>query len=133
MNISGIRTQAGFYDYNTIKNNELRGQQIREAKTLELSEPDIEAQAVAQTTERQETTVATAEVDNGATAFNQQYQPDATYELKGAESDIASLDIEKVVSDLKKDSVLMQYQVFISGSRLEEEDPAGRKSINFML
>ena len=31
MNISGIRTGAGFYDYNSIKINEVRNQQIRES------------------------------------------------------------------------------------------------------
>ena len=31
MNISGIRTGAGFYDYNSIKINEVRSQQIRES------------------------------------------------------------------------------------------------------
>ena len=31
MNISGIRTGAGFYDYNSIKINEVRSQQIQEA------------------------------------------------------------------------------------------------------
>ena len=32
MNISGIRTGAGFYDYNSIKINEVRSQQIQEPR-----------------------------------------------------------------------------------------------------
>ena len=35
MNISGIRTYAGFYDYNTIKQSEMRSRQIQEAKAAE--------------------------------------------------------------------------------------------------
>ena len=35
MNISGIRTGAGFYDYNSIKINEVRSQQIRESMESE--------------------------------------------------------------------------------------------------
>ena len=35
MNISGIRTGAGFYDYNSIKINEVRNQQIRESMESE--------------------------------------------------------------------------------------------------
>lgn len=35
MNISGIRTGAGFYDYNSIKINEVRSQQIQEARESE--------------------------------------------------------------------------------------------------
>lgn len=50
MNISGIRTGAGFYDYNSIK-------------------------IVAD--------------------FNAKYQPDASYDLKGVDSDISKLDVEK--------------------------------------
>ena len=35
MNISGIRTGAGFYDYNSIKINEVRSQQTRESMESE--------------------------------------------------------------------------------------------------
>ena len=35
MNISGIHTGAGFYDYNSIKINEVRSQQIQEARESE--------------------------------------------------------------------------------------------------
>ncbi|MCR5108984.1 MAG: hypothetical protein K6B28_12590 [Lachnospiraceae bacterium] len=33
--------------------------------------------------------------------------------MNGAESDINSLDMEKIVSDAKKDSILAQYQYFV--------------------
>ena len=57
--------------------------------------------------------------DHGATEYAKQYQPDAEYELKGMASDIASLDVEKAVSDMKKDQVLQQYQFFV-GERMSQ-------------
>ena len=51
--------------------------------------------------------------DHGAAEFNARYQPDASYDLKGADSDISKLDVEKALSDLKKDQVLQQYQFFV--------------------
>lgn len=115
MNISGIRTYAGFYDYNTIKQSEMRSQQIQEAKAATMHEHAM-----------QEDTKATEEVavvsgpDNGALEFAEQYQPDAVYEMKGADSDILKLDVEKAISDMKKDEVLLEYQFFVnSGAGLE--------------
>lgn len=51
--------------------------------------------------------------DYGAAEFNARYQPDASYELKGVDSDLSKLDVEKALSDLKKDQVLQQYQFFV--------------------
>ncbi len=33
--------------------------------------------------------------------------------MKGVDSDISKLDVEKALSDLKKDQVLQQYQFFV--------------------
>ena len=106
MNISGIRTGAGFYDYNSIKINEVRNQQIRESMesgqmpamgAVEQNDSaDIEAVQL-QTVQK---------ADYGAAEFNARYQPDASYELKGIDSDLSKLDVEKALSDLKKDQVL---------------------------
>ncbi|MBO4903976.1 MAG: hypothetical protein J5367_02015 [Lachnospiraceae bacterium] len=35
------------------------------------------------------------------------------FEMKGRESDIDALDMEKAVSDMQKDQALMQYQYFV--------------------
>lgn len=40
----------------------------------------------------------------------------ASFEMKGRESDIAQLDMEKAVSDMQKDKALMQYQYFVGDS-----------------
>lgn len=131
MNISGIRTYAGFYDYNTIKNQETRNQQIVEAKT------EAEAEAVdVQEQQRQDEMVSVAapvKPDQGAIDYAKQYQPDATYELKGAQSDIFHLDVEKALSDMSKDKVLQQYQFFVGERKAGDAISEYRNQENFYL
>ena len=71
--------------------------------------------------------------------FAQQYRPDETYELKGIDSDIESLDAKKAVSDLEKDQVLQQYQYFV-GDKVQvkakenaQTNVAARLGENFFL
>ncbi len=136
MNISGIRTCAGFYDYNTIKLNEVRSQQIKEAKASEMEEVSLKEQSTDAALEAgYEEPVKPSGVDKGAEEFAKNYQPDAVYELKGIDSDIATLDMEKAISDMKKDQVLQQYQFFVSESiALENESlKSVREMENFYL
>ena len=129
MNISGIRTYAGFYDYNTIKNQEAHGRQIAESKAAET----LAAQDEQQQTDTEQVIAAPVKTDNGAGEYAKQYRPDATYELSGADSDIANLDVEKALSDMKKDQVLQQYQFFVGESKARDELAASRKDENFYL
>lgn len=105
MNISGIRPYAGFYDYNSIKAEALRNQQIAEAQVAlssqQTKEPEVSVEA------------APVEQNFSSYDFAQTYRPDETYELKGRDSDLESLDVQKAVSDLGKDQVLQQYQYFV--------------------
>ena len=109
MTISGIRPYAGFYEYNSIKANELRAEQI--AATQKAS--SVEAEEVS--TETQGATVQTPAPEQNFTAFDyaQNYRSDETHELKGKDSDLASLDMQKAISDLDQDQVLQQYQFFV--------------------
>ena len=38
--------------------------------------------------------------------------------MKGIDSDIETLDMEKAVSDMQKDQALMQYQYFVGDTNL---------------
>ena len=40
------------------------------------------------------------------------------FEMKGRESDIEALDMEKAVSDMQKDEALQQYQYFVGDTNL---------------
>lgn len=123
MNISGIRPSAGFYDYNTIKSEELSAEQTQ--KTLTAQQSDAEQDAVMNVE-------ASAKPDTGAMDYANRYQPDATYDLKGADSELMSLDVEKAISDMKRDQVLQQYQFFIGESQAEQLLES-RNQENFLL
>ena len=123
MNISGIRPSAGFYDYNTIKSEELSAEQTQ--KTLTAQQSDAEQEAVMNVE-------ASAKPDTGAMDYANRYQPDATYDLKGADSELMSLDVEKAISDMKRDHVLQQYQFFIGESQAGQLLES-RNQENFLL
>lgn len=123
MNISGIRPSAGFYDYNTIKSEELSAEQTQ--KTLTAQQSDTEQEAVMNAG-------ASAKPDTGAMDYANRYQPDVTYDLKGADSELMSLDVEKAISDMKRDQVLQQYQFFIGESQAEQLLES-RNQENFLL
>ena len=44
------------------------------------------------------------------------------FEMKGRQSDLSSLDIEKAVSDMQKDQALMQYQYFVGETNLSADE-----------
>lgn len=134
MNISGIRPNQGFYDYNYIKLNELRSQQI--ASAMQQKPLDVPQEPVVEV-------VSEKPVEQKYNSFNyaKEYNPNETFELVGADSDIHSLDVQKAVSDLDKDQVLRQYQFFVNdngvtGVIAKEKDPSEiflRSGENFML
>ena len=111
MNISGIRPSEGFYSYNSIRVNELRNSQIMSSK-----------QAVDDTASQQSIADDTADYEDARARqsftsldYAKTYDSNASYELKGADSDISTLDVAKAVSDLDKDKVLQQYQHLVTG------------------
>ncbi len=130
MNISGIRPSVGFYSYNSIKIDELRNQQL--AVTAQEQAP------------KQDENLSHNEqlpVEQNFTSYDyaKGYQPDETYELKGADSDITKLDVEKTMSDLKKDKVLEQYHYFVGNQAhaiaadMNNENKIPRSGENFVL
>lgn len=125
MNISGIRPFSGFYDYNTIKAAAETGTSVQQAAKAE-SAPEQAAAPVEKPEER-----ASRNQTFGAYDYAQFYRPEDKPEMKGAESDIRSLDMEKAISDMRKDQVLQQYQFFV-GTKAATETVAAA-SENFDL
>lgn len=111
MNISGIRPTEAFYSYNSIKLNELRNQQIAAAKEAAVARLPQEVDE-----EPIEVIEAVPEQNYTSYDYAQRYNPDESYELKGIDSDISKLDVQKAVSELDKDQVLQQYQFFVGTS-----------------
>lgn len=131
MNISGIRPSEGFYSYNSIRVNELRNSQIMSSK-----------QAVDDTASQQ--SIADYEAARARQSFTSldyanTYDSNASYELKGADSDISTLDVTKAVSDLDKDKVLQQYQHFVGSAdgivmqQAALNEQINRETENFIL
>lgn len=106
MNISGIRPSEGFYSYNSIRVNELRNSQIMSSK--QAVDDTASQQSIADDTADYE--AARARQSFTSLDYAKTYDSNASYELKGADSDISTLDVAKAVSDLDKDKVLQQYQ-----------------------
>lgn len=132
MNISGIRPSEGFYSYNSIRVNELRNSQIMSSK-----------QAVDDTASQQSIADDTADYEaararQSFTSLDYANTYDS-YELKGADSDISTLDVAKAVSDLDKDKVLQQYQRFVGsadGTVMQQaalNEQINRETENFIL
>lgn len=128
MNISGIRTYAGFYDYNTGKTVTPDTGQTGEIEPI----PE-QAFAKEEIPQEEEIALAAEKLDSGGIDFAGQYQPDAVYELKGEDSDIANLDVEKALSDMKKDQILQQYQYFVGESKAGENLISKRENEDFSL
>ena len=123
MHFSGIRPTEGFYSYNINKIQEQRNQQIQEAQEQQ-NRAVAEEQKLQQ--EQQSEAVGAREQSFTAYDYAQNYVPEAVYELKGSESDIMSLDMEKAISSMQKDQLLMQYQFFVGSSRqdfINSENP----------
>ncbi len=76
-------------------------QQPREEKTLDLRLDDIRPRQ-------------NANLEDIKLSLNES----SAFEMKGRESDIESLDIEKAVSDMQKDQALMQYQYFVGETNI---------------
>ena len=131
MNISGIRPSIGFYDQNSIK---FRPEFSTAPVTEEQESQLVEDEAVS--VELSEEGIAEARKNQtfGSYDFASQYKPGATYDMKGADSDINSLDVEKAVSDMQKDSALHRYQYFVSSKpNAESQATQPRPSEDFSL
>ena len=121
MNVTGMRPDAGFYRYNSNRIEELRTQQLAAEKAAGKAQEAQQAEdlrsvdAAPQVHTESESRNDRAAQTGTAYDYAQLYQPDATYEMKGATSDLGSLDVAKAVSDLSKDQILQQYQFFVGG------------------
>ena len=120
MNISGIRPSIGFYDYNSIKQTQSPEAAGVAAESMVNAVEPVKPVETSAPTEA-EISAARQKQTFGAYDYASTYKPDETFSMKGTESDINSLDVERAVNDMQKDSMLRQYQYFV-GTQL---DPSG--------
>lgn len=98
MYISGIRTDAGFYEQNT------KPRKTQKTEDVVIAEP---------VTEAEETVVRTADRRSESTVWRRMFG----YGSPG-------IDVARELSRIKKDSVLVQYQFFVGmkGEHVKEDD-----------
>lgn len=129
MNISGIRPTLGFYDYNSIK---IRPETIDSFEPEKVRDAGVTAQESNKPSE-QEIAAAREKQTFGSYEFANTYKANEVYEMKGSDSDIRTLDVEKAVSDMRKDSVLQQYQFFVGKDGITADIPSVRGAEDFAL
>ena len=114
MNISGIGSYSG--NYNSIKINSLINQQASKA--------DSGAQTQAVRSEdsalhQQEQQRIRANQNFNSADYAKQFTPGKTYEMKGADSDLASLDASRSTTDSQKSQIMHQYQLFMDETQAQ--------------
>lgn len=134
MNISGIRPNERIYSYNATRLNELKSQQIaatRKEKSLR-EEENVKPVFMEEYQQNLHQTYDSYD-------YAQEYRPNESYDLKGIDTDINKLDVEKAISDMDMDKVLQQYQYFVGDEarkQLQQQNAtemALRSGENFIL
>lgn len=127
MSIFGIRSHAEYQANNSISEAELQKLEAA-SRQVELERQELDSALKPKTDEaiiieaRQKQTFGSAE-------YADTYQPNQKYEMKGAESDLYNLDVQKAVSDMQKDRVIQQYQFFVGHRGIE----MGQKSASMTM
>lgn len=53
------------------------------------------------------------------------FKSNSEFEMKGRDSSLKALDVEKAISDMQKDQSLLQYQYFVGDSNIIRNDEDG--------
>lgn len=101
-----------YSDYGKIYQN-YRMPEIRQAETEEAQQ--VQPQEAVEVTQEQaaESTSSVQRHDAALEDVSLSFNKQDDYGYIGKDSDILSLDVEKAVSDMRKDQILQQYQYFV--------------------
>lgn len=114
MNISGIGTYSG--NYNSIKLNRPADQQV--SGVAPARQPQ-QARGEASAVRRQEQQKIRANQNFNSADYAKQFDPGKTYEMKGADSELASLDESRSVTNSQKSQIMQQYQLFMGETQAQ--------------
>ena len=118
---SGYNQMQSYYkahEIPVVSPEEVKKQQQQNSAVVQ---PEVVQETIAKELPVQEDTRSrSADLENLSLTFNKE----DTYEYLGSESGLASLDMQKAISDMKKDSILQEYQYFVGSSQnfLNSED-----------
>lgn len=133
MNISGIHPYAS---YNQIDSVSSRAAGTAAESTSASGSSSAQSAEGAQQNSRDRINEAKSRQTFGTYDFANQYRPEENFEMKGADSDLRTLDVERAISDMQKDEVLHQYQFFVgesAGAGAVASQPTERGGENFSL
>lgn len=114
MNVSGVKPIAGFHKIQNINivNSPTKVDEIGEAKEKSSvnggDAPSQERDYLKQTF--------------AAKDMAKQYDSRKKYDLKGKDSDLSTLDVEKAISDIQKNTLMEQYKSFVGEEAKSTED-----------
>ena len=134
MIISGIKAAESFYNLNT--DNSIVKSSPESAVAGLSSDASVSSDAAAKKQiSQEEIDRARAGQTQDAVSFAQLYDPTAVYSMKGADSDLQSLDVVNAISQMQKDQMLTQYRFFVGTSNAEQvtEAVATRPVENFNI
>ena len=130
MNISGIRPYTGYSVYN----NHITNYATDVTTDLATQEAESKVNVSADIAENDLTDARNRQTFT-AYEYATQYDPDTRYDLKGEESDLRTLDVERAISDMQKDQVIHQYQFFVGENEGVTADGQSERAMveNFTL
>lgn len=114
MNISGIGSYSG--NYNSIRINRPVSTPATGIADREQPQAVSDRERVLREQERQQ---IRANQNFNSEDYAKQYAPGKTYEMKGVDSDISSLDVSGDVSGSKKSQIMQQYQLFMGETQAQ--------------
>ena len=114
MNISGIGSYSG--NYNSIKINSLMNQQ---AATAVSGQQTQEVRSDDGARRQQEQQQIRANQNFTSADYAKQYEPGKDYGMKGADSELASLDAGRSVSGSQKSQIMQQYRLFMGETQAQ--------------
>ena len=115
----GIQLLSGFGNMQSYyRTSEIPAVSVEEIKKSQQAQtPEKEAQALPYSSQEiqpvQDTRSRVADLENISLTFNKE----ESYDYIGSESGLANLNVQKAVSDMRKDSVLQEYQYFVGSAQ----------------
>lgn len=126
----GIELMSGFGNIQSYYN---KAYEIPSVTPQEIKKQDeqFEAQQFAAQAEQQSGAVTNQELQNDNRSrfadlenISLTFNKEDSFDYIGSESSLANLDVQKAISDMKKDSVLQEYQYFVGSSQNLFTNPA---------
>ena len=132
MEVQGPEEYGGFYNSYRVKNIPIVDTEYTKKQNDRMpeTEPEIPDHQCANTSSKIEEKKRIANLEDLSLTFNSE----ESFDYIGADSEISILDVQKAVSDMKKDQILEQYQYFYRSNSndtiLESEDGLVMQKIN---